>query len=299
MDPVIAFVPGALVGLAGAAALAAAVRPAPFHLPAALARIDAHYRASTNPDPAPPGQWERLLTPLAVRAARSGNRWIGLPSAELDTCEMTATRHLSRRLAWAAGAAGAAGALVALAALLGLGLPTAIVPLLVLGAAVAGSAVPVLELAETARKRRAEFSTALAAYLDLVAQERAAGAATGPALLDAAAVSPSWPFRRLHGALLRAQHTGQPPWEALAELGERLHVPELGDVADIAATSADGAAVYTTLTTKAAALRRATLAADKAAANVATQRLTPPVTLLLVGLLTLVLFPALIRLAGM
>lgn len=299
MDPTISFLPGALVGLAVAAALAAVARPAPFHLSAALARIDAHQRAATNPEPAPAGRWERLLIPLTVRAARSTNRWIGLPSADLDTCELTATRYLARRLAWAGGAAAAAGALAGFGALTGLGLPTAIVPLLVLGSAAAGSAVPVLELAETARKRRAEFSTALAAYLDLVAQERAAGAATGPALLDAAAISPSWPFRRLHGALLRAQHTGQPPWEALAELGDRLHVAELGDVADIAATAADGAAVYTTLTTKAAALRRATLAADKAAANVATQRLTPPVTLLLVGLLTLVLFPALIRLAGL
>lgn len=296
MTPLIAILPGVAFGLALTLAIAAVARPAPLHLPAALARLDAHTHTPPDPDIEAPGRWEKLLIPLAARAARTTNRWWGIPAADLDACEITPTRHVARRLAWAGGGAALAAALVAVAAVGGFGVPAVLAPAAILAGAAAGSVVPVLDVTETARTRRAQFRQAIAAYLDLVAQERAAGAAAGPALLDAASVSDAWPFRRLRATLIRAQHAGQPPWEALTDLANRMRVPELADVADIAATAADGAAVYTTLTAKATGLRRATLSVDKAAANAASQRLTVPVTLLLVGLLLLVLYPALIRL---
>ncbi|WP_084037443.1 hypothetical protein [Haloechinothrix halophila] len=296
MIPLVATLPGVAFGLALTLAIVAVARPAPLHLPAALARLDAHTRPLADPDTEVPGRWEKLLVPLAARATRTTNRWWGIPTTDLDACEITPTGYVARRLAWAAAGAATAAVLLVVATAGGLGPPVLLAPVAVVAGAAVGSAVPVLDVTETARTRRAQFRQAIAAYLDLVAQERAAGAAAGPALVDAASISEAWPFRRLRATLIRAQHAGQPPWDALIELANRMRVPELADVADIAATAADGAAVYTSLTAKAAGLRRATLSADKAAANAASQRLTVPVTLLLVGLLLLVLYPAVIRL---
>lgn len=298
MNPIITVLPGAVLGLAVAFATAALVRPARLHLPAALARLDSRTHATGDHDEFQPGRVERLLIPVAVRAAHTTNRWWGIPTPDLDACEITPTRYIARRLAWAGGGVAAAAGLTAVSAAAGLGTPGVLGALFIVVGGVAGSAVPVLDVAKTARKRRAEFRQAIAPYLDLVAQERAAGAAATPALIEAAVVCSSWPFRRLHTTLIRAQHTGQAPWEALADLAGRMRVPELREVADIAATAADGAAVYTTLTATASGLRRAELATDKAAANAASQRLAVPAALLLVGLLMLAGYPALIRMLG-
>lgn len=292
-------VPGAALGLALACAVAAIAGPAPIHLTAALARLDARARVAPDLGDAPrPGRGERLLVPVAVRAARSSSRWWGIPSRDLDACDETATRYLARRMIWAASAVVLVliGSLILLTA--GISIPAGGVALTAVIGGVAGSVVPVLDLAETAAQRRDEFRRAVAAYLDLVAQERASGAAAGPALKEAARIAGSWPFQRLHATLVHAENAGDAPWDALSRLADRMGVPELGDVADIAATAADGAAVYSTLTAKAGGLRHAVLAADKADANSRSQRLTLPVTLLLVGFLLLVIYPALIRLLG-
>ncbi|MFD2400004.1 type II secretion system F family protein [Prauserella oleivorans] len=156
--------------------------------------------------------------------------------------------------------------------------------------------VPPLAVADDAATRREEFRSAVIAYLDLVAQERMAGRAAAQALSEAADVFDGWAFTRIRGTLAHAQRAGHLPWEALTRLADRMSSPELADVADIASTAADGAAVHATLTAKATGLRRAALATEKAAANTRSQRLTLPVTLLLLGFLLLVLYPAVIRL---
>lgn len=178
----------------------------------------------------------------------------------------------------------------------GIGFPTTAVVLAAVIAAVAGSVVPVLAVHEDATRAREEFRRATAAYLDLVAQERATGRAPSQALGEAAAVGESWVFARISRTLGRAMRAGHTPWEALSRLGKRMGVVELADLADILATAADGAAIYSTLIAKASALRSAALAADKADANSRSQRLALPVALLLVAFLLLVMYPAMIRL---
>lgn len=291
-------VPGTAIGLAIACAVAAVARPAPIYLTAALARLDARSRLADNNKEATVGYVERLLVPAAARAARSSSRWWGIPGRDLDTCDLTPTRYLARRAAWAGFAVSLSLVFWLILLTAGISVPAGFVAVGALAGGVLGSAVPVLDVVEAAAKRRDEFRRAIAAYLDLVAQERASGAAAGPALIEAARVADSWPFQRIHATLVRAEHAGETPWDALTRLADRMGVPELGDVADIAATAADGAAVYATLTTKAKGLRRATLAADKTEANSRSQRLTLPVTLLLIGFLLLVIYPAFIRLLG-
>lgn len=295
MSPLVTMLPGVAGGLAVTLVIAARARPAPLHLPAALARLDAHTTVDPTDDDAQ-RVWDRIVVPLTARAARTDNPWWGIPTVDLDICALSPTRYVARRLVWASGTTAGAVVLLVVAAAGGIGVPAALVPLLIMGAAVAGSVVPVFEVAERARIRRVQCRHSLAVYLDLVVQVRAAGAAPAPALLEAAAVCPAWPFRRIHTCLLYAQHAGQPPWDALAELANRMRVPELADVADIAATAADGAAVKATLAAQAAGLRRSVLADEKAADNTTTQRLAVPAALLVAGPVLLALYSAVIRL---
>lgn len=291
MSVVAATLPGVALGLAAACLLAALARPAPLDLAATL-------RALATP-PTPPDRQtlrDRAMVELAGNIGSSTNRWWGIPDRDLDILDVSGARYLTRRLGWAFCAAAFAAVLVAVATVGGLAPGPWLAILAVTVAVLAGQAVPVLAVTEEAQRRRDEFHRATAAYLDLIAQERASGAAPAQALSDAARVADALPFRRINAALRRAERAGTTPWTALAELGSRIDVPELGDLADIVASAADGAAVYTTLTSKAAGMRRAALATDRARANANSQRLTLPVTLLLLAFLLLVLYPAVLRL---
>ncbi|MYW91663.1 pilus assembly protein TadB [Amycolatopsis rubida] len=290
-----AAVVGAVAGLSLVCVILALVRPAPVNLAAAVAELDD--RAARRQDPAlPSGRWSARLRRLAGYSARSSNRWWGIPADDLDVLGQTAERYLARRLAWASGAAAVVLAVAGMAWFGGIGLSITVVVLAVLAAAVGGSVVPVLAVREDADRARGEFRRATAAYLDLVAQERATGRAPSQALGEAAAVGDSWAFVRISRTLGRAMRAGHTPWEALSRLGKRMGVVELADLADILATAADGAAIYSTLLAKAGALRSAALAADKADANSRSQRLALPVAVLLVAFLLMAMYPALIRL---
>ncbi|EHR52365.1 Flp pilus assembly protein TadB [Saccharomonospora marina XMU15] len=296
MNPgIAAAVLGALAGIALLCVILASIRPAPVNLAAAVAELDD--RAARRVDGAAPlGRWSVRLHRLAGYSARSSNRWWGIPAGDLDVLDQTAERYLVRRLAWASGAAASVVAVAGLAWFGGVGFPGTVVILGVLVAAVAGSLVPVLAVREDATRAREEFRRGVAAYLDLVAQERATGRAPSQALAEAAAVADSWVFARISRTLGRAMRAGHTPWEALSRLGKRMGVVELADLADILSTAADGTAIYSTLIAKASALRSAALAADKADANGRSQRLALPVALLLVAFLLLAIYPALLRL---
>ncbi|RBM17407.1 pilus assembly protein TadB [Prauserella sp. PE36] len=296
MNPgIVAAVLGALAGLAVLCVILALVRPAPVNVAAAVAQLDD--RTSRRADGTlPRGRWSTRIQRLIGYSARSSNRWWGIPAADLDVLDQTADRYVARRLAWAGGCTATVLAAAALAWFAGVGFSGIIVVLAAVVAAVAGSMVPVLAVQEDATRAREEFRRAIAAYLDLVAQERAIGRAPSQALGEAAAVGESWVFARISRTLGRAMHAGHTPWDALSRLAKRMGVVELADLADILGTAADGAAIYTTLIAKAGALRAAALAADKADANSRSQRLALPVSLLLVAFLLLVMYPAIIRL---
>ncbi|MFD9964001.1 type II secretion system F family protein [Amycolatopsis sp. NPDC058986] len=295
MSPgIVAAVLGGIAGIVGVCVLAALLPAAPVNVAAAVAELDERTTRHANGAPAR-SRWAGGVQRVAGYSARSSNRWWGIPTADLDVLEDTAQRYVARRLAWAARASAAAGALAGVAWAGGISLPSTVVVLVVLGAAAAGSAVPILAVAEDAARAREQFRRATAAYLDLVAQERATGRAPSQALAEAAAVGDSWVFARINRTLSRAMRAGHTPWDALARLGQRMGVVDLADLADILATAADGAAIYTTLITKASSLRSAALAADRADANRRSQRLALPVSLLLVAFLLLAIYPAFIR----
>jgi hypothetical protein len=155
---------------------------------------------------------------------------------------------------------------------------------------------PDLDVRRKATAARAEFARATAAYTDLTALERAAGAGATQALEQAATIGDSWVFLRLREELIRARLSGVPPWEGLHALATELALPELSDLADIMRLSGEqGAAVADTLRARSRGLRGALLTAEQARANEDSERLVIPVALL--GLIFLVILgaPAIVR----
>ncbi|GAA4871154.1 pilus assembly protein TadB [Saccharopolyspora cebuensis] len=271
---------GLAFGAGLAAAFLAALPEAKLHLPAALERTHGGTSPATS----------AVVTGLTDRAARSTHPWIRLPEADLDVLELSPSRYTTQRLRGAAlGAAiGTALGLLGAAADLASG---ALVPLAALAGAGLGGMLPYFQLRDRAQQRRDSYRRVLAVYLDLVAQERSAGRAATPALREAAEASDHPLLLRIRATVLHAHRLGRTPWDALRDLGTRLKVPELVDVADLADTAADGAAIATSLHTKAASLRHAALSDDTAEANRRSERLTLPVSLLMVAFLGLVLYP--------
>jgi len=156
--------------------------------------------------------------------------------------------------------------------------------------------VPSREAREKAEAARAEFRSALASLLDLVALERRARGSVPEALEAASEVASSPPFQLINSRLTLAARAGISPWQALHDLGEELDVNELRNLADIASVAAEGAAVYQTLLAESRTLRHAELAAQHAAANVASEKLVYPLALLGIGFMLLVFVPAVLRL---
>jgi Flp pilus assembly protein TadB len=189
--------------------------------------------------------------------------------------------------------------LAVVAGLLGVGVPLLAVPLIGVAVGLLAAVSPVSTLRSRARRARLEFRVALAAYLDLVALERAADAGAADAVFRAATVGDGWAFALLRDALKTARLSGISVWQSLAGLGVELGVPELADLADIVGLAAsDGARMLDTLAAKAESMRGATLAEDKTRANAASTRMQLPAAAIFYTLLVLLLFPLLVTITS-
>jgi tight adherence protein C len=285
---------GGTISSLGIVLAVAALRPAPPQLQAALTLLTAAPAPARPVTASVPGRWSWLPGPVATRL----DRQLGVADADLRLIGWTRPQLAARKLAAAGVGLLLPPLLTAALALLGVVLPIAIPAVAGIGTAALLWTVPSTEAREHAARARAEFRAALACFLDLVALERLARGSVPEALETAAEVADSAPFNRIRAALARAAHAGQPPWSALRDLGEDLDVPELRNLADIAAVAADGAAVYQTLLAESRSVRHAQAAAAHAEANVTSEKLVYPLALLGIGFMLLVFIPAVIRLFG-
>jgi hypothetical protein len=325
-------VPGALAGAAvgaGFTLIAAGWRRPPPDLRTVLARLDgtttaerSHTRGSpASPargvDHGPDGDGSGSRTGLAARCAA----WLTDVLADID--QDIRNSPAARMLRWERLAADLAllGESLELLAvrklgylLLGLAFPPVLAGVVaVIGTWVPWGAsataalalggvlfmVPDLDVRARATAARADLRSAVGAYLELVALERAADAGAIEALERAAAIGQTPAFDRIRAALTRAELDGVPPWRGLRDLADQTGVPELGDLADIMASSGrDGAAVYSSLRARAASLRTAITAERAAAANATSERMVIPVATLGLVFMALVAYPALVRLIG-
>ncbi|MEV7618407.1 type II secretion system F family protein [Streptomyces sp. NPDC089799] len=291
MMPVAATISGAAIGAGAALLVREVLRPAPALGPA-LRRLNQPAPAA-NPTTAGPvsrdeqwGQWllDRLADVPGVR----------IPYKDLALTGSTPAKFLLTKVALAG-----AGLLLP---------PLSTVPLLLLGMSLVLPVVvgllagvvlwfaPDLALRDKARRARAEFAHAMAAYLDLVALRRAGNVSAEQAMEQAAQVGEGWAFGRIQEALARSRVDKIPPWESLARLTAELDLPVLDDLAAIMRQSSDdGASVYATLRSRAKNLRTELLAQQASEANADSEKMTAPGALLAVLVMLLIAFPAVIR----
>lgn len=252
-------------------------------------QLDVRGRTSGSPT-STRGEVESLLTDrftvvLAALGTDPTRR-----SADLRITRRTVSQHVLTKLGWTVGL-GAFGLLMGLV-LASLSGAVGIVLLAVIGSLL-GFLLPELLLTSRATEARRAFRHALSGYLDLVNVMLAAGAGPESALHTAAESGGGWAFGEIRTTLESARRTRMSVADAFAELGKDLGVIELEELAaSMSLVGRQGARVRESLATKADAMRAQQMAETESAAESATEQMTIPVALLLVGFLVLVVFPA-------
>lgn len=283
---------------AGVALLVSGLFPAPVPLGRALA--DLHRRG--EPVFAPgrsaegaPSALTRLMGQTWTNSAL-GRRLTDSVAADLQITGTTPAAHLAERVAcaltgllWAplvAGLLWAGG--VRIGFVLPLWASIALAPL--------GFLLPSLSLRSKAAARRRSFRHAFSAFLDIVAISLAGGRGVDSALNDGADAGRGWAFDELRSALFEARLLGETPWSALARLGSGLGLPEVSELAASAALAgSEGARVRTSLAAKARAIRLRGLTEIEAAAQSASERMSMPIVVLMLGFIVFLGYPAVER----
>jgi len=274
-----------------------AVRPVPPALAAALEQLSASPAAppamvavKTEPSAA-----ARHLGRLPATVVTFLEQHVGVSSADLAIIGRTRPEIAARKLTLSLAGLFAPAFLGLVMAMVDVPFPFVIPSVVGVALAVVGWLLPSAEAREAARHARVEFRSNLESFLTLVAGERRARGSVEQAREEAAEVSGSAPFVRIHRAIRRAALSGRKPWSDLRALGDELDVAELRSLADIAAVAADGASVYNTLLASARTLRHAELSDARRQANEISERMSRPLALLVTGLTLFVLVPFLLR----
>ncbi|HLU71313.1 MAG TPA: type II secretion system F family protein [Nonomuraea sp.] len=162
--------------------------------------------------------------------------------------------------------------------------------------------LPDLQIRKEAAARRRDFRHVVGAFLDLVSMNLAGGRGVPEALMMAVSVSgdqPNWAMARIRDALSGARIVGITPWQALGQLGEELNVDELRDLsAALGLVAEDGAKVRSSLTARAATLRRRELAEIEGRAGERSQSMLVAQLLLCAGFVIFLSFPAAMKMLG-
>lgn len=162
-----------------------------------------------------------------------------------------------------------------------------------------GFFLPDLALKGEAERRRRDFRRVVGVFLDLVAMNLAGGRGLPEALLAASSISDHWAVVRIRQALANARLMGMTPWQALGELGDDLGVDELRDLAGALGLAADdGAKIRSSLSARAATLRRKEMAESEGEAGERSQSMLVAQLLVCSAFLVFLAFPAVDRLTG-
>ncbi|MCP2182161.1 type II secretion system F family protein [Prauserella alba] len=289
MMPALVFGGGTGLGLWLLLVWAAPARPRLSDQWAPLARTDSAPTLTDAAEAPWVTRWGRRVTPALRR--------FGLPgagiAADLRITGRGPATHLATQVLLAAAALLTPALAAVLLALTGAPIAVEVPVLAGLAGAAVGFLVPDLHVRGRARRLRREFRDALSAYLDLVWITLAGGAGIEAALADAADVGTGPAFTAIRRSLGAAHLTRTTPWESLRRLGEELEITELSELAAaISLAGTEGARVRTSLAAKARALRTHQITDAEREAQAATERMALPVTLLFVGFLGFIAYPA-------
>ena len=298
MSPMQVAVAGAMFTAAGLVLGARAVRPGAPRLSLVMAQLtdaaplEAAASGAEQPTAGRAHWWSRLLPAPVLTLAQ---RYLGARAEDLSILGISGAELAARKAALAMAGLLAPPVLLAVLLVAGVDVPVLLPAGVGVGLAALGWVAPSRQVGDRAARARQEFLAALTAFLGLVGLERQARGSPIEALEEAARISGAWPFAMIHTELLRAELAGQPPWDGLRDLGRRIGVEQLTNLADIVAAAADGAAVFETLLAEARNLRNAELADQQTKAGVAGEQLTLPAIVLAFGFIMFVLYPALTR----
>jgi len=179
---------------------------------------------------------------------------------------------------------------VALAA--GTRLPLLVPLWLALAGAACGFVAPRLLLRVDARRARSDFRHALSAYLDVLVLLLAAGEGPEGAMETAARAGNGPAFMELRRATVQARLSGDPVWDVLDDLGRRVDVVELREIAAAGNLAGErGAGVRRSLMAKARALRGSSLSAAEADARRRSQSMFLPIVLMGIGFILFLMYP--------
>jgi tight adherence protein C len=235
------------------------------------------------------GWWERLALRLSGRHSER-------LAADLAVLGRTEARHAVDKLGYAL-------VFLVLGALPAVLLPLAGIEVPPLSAALAallfggvGWCYPELEVRSRARTARRSWAQALTVYVDIVGISLAGGAGVEDALMVAADAGTGPQFAELRRTLRAAQTRRRKLWHALDDLGERMDIVALRELAaavDLAAES--GSRIRETLIAKAGAMRVRQLTEAEADAQKASETMGIAPALMAVAAVVLIGYPAVAR----
>jgi tight adherence protein C len=241
----------------------------------------------------PAGDVRRWWQRLAVRLAGGQSERL---AADLAVLGRSSVRHALDKLGYALVFLGIALVPAVLFPLLDVVVPPASVVLAVLLLVGAGWTYPDLEVRSRARTARRSWTRAVTVYVDIVGISLAGGAGVEDALMVAADVGTGPEFRELRSTLRAAQTRRHKLWHAIDELGARIDVLPLRELAaavDLAAES--GSRIRETLIAKAAAMRVRQLAETETDAQKASETMGIAPALMAIAAVVLIGYPAVAR----
>ncbi len=263
---ILALLSGAVVGLGIYALIRVLMRPKPG-VGTMLSRINSGTRSmSTHTVSAvevgeglgdrAQGVFALFADRVEVVAAQRG--WqLGRQRQDLNIVSRTVGTHLATKVAAAVGLFLLGPFVWTAMTIGGVPLPAAIPALAAVMFALVGFFLPDLVLRSEATRLRRDFRRSVGVFLDLVAMNLAGGRGLPEALLAAASVGDHWSLVRIRQALANARLYGVTPWVALGDLGKDIGVDELEELSGALMLAADdGAKIRSSLSARAATLRR-------------------------------------------
>jgi len=260
------FAAGAVIGL-GVFVLVVAFRTPKPGVATMLARIDrgqrsmtthstTAYEMSTGLERRARGAFSDLADRLEVLAVDRG--WeLGRQQKDLALMGRTRGTHLAMQVVTGLGMFILAPFAWGIMRVGGVPLSPTIPAFVALLLGLFGALLPDLALRSDAAARRRDFRRSVGVFLDLVAMNLAGGRGLPEALMAAANVGDHWSMVRIRQALANARLYGTTPWAALGDLGKEIGIEELEELSGALSLAADdGAKIRTSLSARAATLRR-------------------------------------------